>query len=160
VPAPAARPPQAVAEREDALGTVQENLAELLLFTDQYAEAEALFREQLEADPQNVTLQAKLAAAVAAQEGRTAEAQGIYNELLGRSDLDAATLMDIGVVLFQQEHFARAGEAFERVTQLRPNSRDAWYNRANALYAAEEWATLIPVGEQLIVLDPLNYDAS
>ena len=159
VPAARTLEPAEVADREEARGTIQENLAELLLFTDQHAEAEALYREQLAADSTNIALQGKLAAAIAAQ-GRTAEAQEIYNGLLGRTDLDAATLMEIGVVLFQQEDYARADDAFERVTQLRPNSRDGWYNRANALYAAEQWETLIPVAERLIQLDPLNYDAS
>lgn len=149
-----------IADRAESRGTIEENLAELLLFTDQYAEAEELYRQQLEEDPENIALQGKLAASIAAQEGRAAEAQAIYNELLGRPDLDASTLMDIGVVLFQSEDFPRAAEAFERLTQLRPNSRDAWYNRANALYAAENWEELVPVAERLIELDPLNYDAS
>jgi tetratricopeptide (TPR) repeat protein len=149
-----------IAERAEAKSSMRENLAEILLFTDQYAEAEQLYQEQLAEDPTNITLRGKLAAAIAAQEGRAEEAQAIYNELLGRTDLNAETLMEIGVVLFQQRDFVRAGEAFKRVTDLRPNSRDAWYNYANALYAAENWAPLVPVAEQLIELDPLNYDAS
>src|SRR5690606_15169113 len=128
-------------------------------FTSQYAEAEALFRQQLEADSTNIALKGKLAAAIAAQ-GRAAEAQEMYNELLGRPDLDPATLMEIGVALFQAQDYPRAAQAFERVTQARPNARDAWYNLANALYAAESWQELVPVGERLIELDPLNYDAS
>lgn len=149
-----------LAERAEARATTLENLSELLLFTDQYAEAEELFRSLLEEDPDNVTLQGRLGAAIASQPGREAEAQAIYSELLGRSDLDAATLMDIGVVLFQQEDYVRAAEAFERVTQQQPNSRDGWYNLANALYAAENWEGLIPVAVRLIEIDPLNYDAS
>lgn len=160
VPASRVLEPEEVTDRQEARLTIQESLAELLLFTDQYADAEALFRQQLEEDADNIALRAKLAAAIAAQEGRQAEAQAIYNELLGRSDLDATTLMDIGVVLFEQEDYERADQAFERVAQMRPNSRDAWYNRANALYAAEEWEALVPVGQRLIELDPLNYDAS
>lgn len=148
------------AERAEARATTLDNLSELLLFTDQYAEAEELFRSLLEDDPDNVTLQGRLGAAIAAQPGREAEAQAIYSELLGRTDLDATTLMDIGVVLFQQEDYVRAAEAFERVTQQQPNSRDGWYNLANALYAAENWEGLIPVAERLIEIDPLNYDAS
>ncbi len=148
------------AERAEARATALDNLSELLLFTDQYAEAEELFRGLLEEDPDNVTLQGRLGAAIAAQPGREAEAQAIYNELLSLPDLDASTLMDIGVVLFQQEDYVRAAEAFERVTQLQPNSRDGWYNLANALYAAENWEGLIPVAVRLIEIDPLNYDAS
>ena len=149
-----------VAERESTRAVALENLAELLLFTDQYAEAEGLFREQIQQNSDDVSLQGKLAAAIAAQPGREAEAQALYNELLGRPDLDAATLMEIGVVLFQQQDFTRAAEAFDRVTDVRPNSRDAWYNQANALYAAENWEELIPVGERLMELDPLNYDGA
>lgn len=149
-----------IADREASRATALENLAELLLFTEQHAQAEELFREQMQQDPDNVALQGKLAAAIAAQPGRESEAQAMYNELLGRSDLDAATLMEIGVVLFQQQDFARAAEAFERVTEARPNSRDAWYNLANALYAAESWEALIPIGERLMEIDPLNYDGS
>jgi tetratricopeptide (TPR) repeat protein len=149
-----------ITERTEAEASMRENLAELLLFTDQYGEAETLYREQLAEDPENIALRGKLAAAIAAQPGRAEEAQAIYNELLGRTDLDASTLMEIGVVLFQQKDFTRAAEAFKRVTDARPNSRDAWYNYANALYAAEQWEPLVPVAEHLIQLDPLNYDAS
>lgn len=159
---PAARVLEAeeIEEREGTRGVALENLAELLLFTDQYAQAEELFRQQTQANPDDVSLQGKLAAAIAAQPGREGEAQALYNELLGRPDLDAATLMEIGVVLFQQQDFTRAAEAFERVTDARPNSRDAWYNLANSLYAAENWEELIPVGQRLMELDPLNYDGS
>lgn len=159
---PAARVLEAeeIEDREATRAVALENLAELLLFTDQYSQAEELFRAQIQQNPDDISLQGKLAAAIASQPGRESEAQALYNELLGRPDLDATTLMEIGVVLFQQQDFTRAAEAFDRVTDARPNSRDAWYNQANALYASESWEDLIPVGERLMELDPLNYDGA
>lgn len=147
-------------ERAEALATMQQNLAELLLFTDQFAEAERLFRQQLQADSTNITLQARLASAIASQPGREAEAQQIYNRLLSQPNLPVQELTDIGVALFQGKDYARAAEAFKRVSEQRPNSRDIWYNYSNALYAGENWQPLVGVGERLVQLDPLNEDAA
>jgi tetratricopeptide (TPR) repeat protein len=144
-----------IAEREEARGFLQGSLAELLNYTEQYAEAEVLFRERLEVDPENVQLRASLAAAIAAQ-GREAEAAQIFADLLSAPGLDYTQLFQIGVSLYQADQFAQSAQAFERVTQMQPNSRDAWYNYANALYAAENWAGVPPVANRLLQVDPLN----
>jgi tetratricopeptide (TPR) repeat protein len=148
------------ADRVEAKSTMQQNLAELLLFTEQYAEAEKLFREQLATDSTDVGLQAKLASAIAAQPNRAAEAQAIYGTLLGRSDLKPEDVMSVGVALFNSKDYARAAQAFKRLTDLWPNSRDAWYNYSNSLYASDQFQPLIPVAEKLLQLDPLNEDAA
>src|SRR5690606_16726527 len=54
---------------------------------------------------------------------------------------------------------ARAARAFERITVVHPESRDAWYNYANALLAAEEWDRLVEIGERLLAVDPLGENA-
>lgn len=146
-------------EREEARAFMRENLAQLLLYTDQFAEAEVILREQLEADPGNVELQANLANALGRQ-GRADEANAIYTELLSGSDLTPTQLFNIGVSLFNANEYVRAAEAFGRVTQVQPNSRDAWYNQANALYAAEAWEELVPIAERLVEVDPLNENAA
>jgi tetratricopeptide (TPR) repeat protein len=148
------------ADRVEAKSTMQENLAELLQFTEQYAEAEKLFREQLAIDSTNIGLQAKLAAAIAAQPNRAAEAQAIYGTLLGRADLKPEDVMSVGVALFNSKDYARAAQAFKRLTDMWPNSRDAWYNYSNSLYASDQFQPLIPVAEKLLQLDPLNEDAA
>lgn len=146
-------------ERAEARAFMIENLAQLLLYTEQFAEAERLLREQLADRPNDVQIQANLATAMSRQ-GREEEATRIYTSLLTSPDLDADQLFNIGVSLFNAGDYPRAAEAFGRVTQLRPTSRDAWYNQANALYAAEVWAELTPVARRLVEVDPLNENAA
>ena len=145
--------------RAEARATIQESLGEILLYTEKYADAEALYRERLARDSTSVPLRSMLAAAVAAQPGREAEAAAMYDRLLGMRNLRTSDYHDIGVALFNAKNYQRAAEAFGRVTQLRPNSREAWYNHANALYAGEQWAALLPVAQRLVAVDPLFEDS-
>jgi tetratricopeptide (TPR) repeat protein len=147
-------------ERAEALETMTQNLGELLLYTENFAAAEKLYRDQLAQDSTNVSLQAKLAAAIAAQPGREAEAQQMYSTLLGKPNLKTDDVMSIGVALFNSKNYKEAAQAFKRVADARPNSRDAWYNYANALYAGEMFEQLVPVAETLVRLDPLNENAA
>ncbi|HET7275973.1 MAG TPA: tetratricopeptide repeat protein [Longimicrobiaceae bacterium] len=151
--------PEEVTAREETRASVISNLAQLLIFTEQYAEAEELYRAQLEADPNNVELQSELALALSKQ-GKTAEANAIYESLLTSPDLSGNEIFNVGVALFNSQNFAQAAEAFKRVTDLMPNSRDAWYNYANALYAMEDFVALVPVAVRLVELDPLNENAA
>jgi tetratricopeptide (TPR) repeat protein len=146
-------------ERNDARASIQESLGEILLYTEKYADAEALYRQQLGRDSTNVALRSRLAAAIAAQPGREAEATAMYDRLLSMRNLRMTDYHDIGVALFNAKNYPRAAEAFARVTQARPNSREAWYNHANALYAGEQWAALLPVAERLVAVDPLFEDS-
>jgi tetratricopeptide (TPR) repeat protein len=147
-----------VAERQEARVYMQENLAQLLLFNDRFAEAEVILRERLADQPESSELRASLAAALVGQ-GRDGEANEIYGELLVAPDLEATELFQIGTSLFRTADYLGAAEAFARVAELQPNGRDAWFNYANALLAAGEWEALIPVGERLVELDPLNENA-
>jgi len=151
--------PEEVAEREESESTMVENLAQLLTFTERFAEAEALYRRQLEENPGDVTLQSNLALALARQ-GKEAEAQEIYSRVLSQPDLTGSDLFNIGVALFNGKSYQQAAEAFRRVTETMPNSRDAWYNYANSLYAAEDFAALIPVAQRLVEVDPLNENSA
>lgn len=151
--------PEEVAEREESRVTVRENLVELLLHTEQFAEAEALIREQLEVEPDDPIVLANLAMALARQ-GRTDEAQEIYRQLLSQPDLTPVELFNIGVALFNSDSYEQAEEAFRRVAEALPNSRDAWFNYASALYAQDDYEALVPVGERLLELDPLNETSS
>lgn len=151
--------PEEVTERAESRATMMTNLAELLNYTEQYPEAESLYRQQLEADPNNVALQSSLALALAKQ-GREAEAQQIYTTLLANQSLAPNDLFSVGVALFNSKDYPRAAEAFRRVTATQPNSRDAWYNYANALYAQNEFQALVPVAERLVQVDPLNENSA
>jgi tetratricopeptide (TPR) repeat protein len=158
-PATRALTEEEVAEREESRTTILANLAQLLNYTEQYAEAERLFRQQLENSPNDVEALSNLAVALARQ-GRDAEAQEIYNRLLGDPSLSGTDLFNVGVALFQGENYQQAAEAFRRYTELQPNSRDGWYNYANALYAQNAWQPLVQVATRLVELDPLNENSA
>lgn len=137
---------------------IEEDLAQLFLFSSRFAEAEPLLRAQLDREPDNLDLKGDLAGVLAGL-GREAEAAEIYSSLLSEGEIEANALFNIGVSLFQTDDFAGAAEAFERLTRLQPESRDAWFNFANALLAAEEWERLVGIGPRLVELDPLSETA-
>lgn len=147
-----------IAERAQLGEAMERNLAQLLLFTSRFAEAEPLFRRHLASDPENPDRQRDLARALTGL-GREAEATELYTALLSSEALAATELFGLGVALFRAGGFVEAGEAFRRLTEAQPDSRDAWFNYVNSLFAAEEWELLTIAGRHLLVLDPLSEDA-
>lgn len=145
-------------EREDLRVRSEESLTQLLLFTERFAEAEPLLRRHLEADPTSVQVRGDLAAALHRLE-KNEEAAEIYTGLLSETGLQARDLFNLGIALYRATDFAAAAEAFERLTQIQPDSRDAWFNYANSLFAAESWETLAAVGDRLTEVDPLGEDS-
>lgn len=158
-PATRVLPPAEIQARTETMLSMEANLAQLLLFTSQFAEAEPLLRRQLERDSSNAQLRNNLAATLSGQ-GRDAEATEIYTALLSAESLEGAELFRIGVALFRSAAYDDAAEAFRRLTELQPHSRDAWFNYANCLFAAEAWESLAPVGDRLLELDPLSENAA
>jgi len=135
------------------------NLTELLLVMDRFEEAEPFLQRQLEAEPENLRVQQNLALALSAL-GREEEAAVLHAALLAEGTLETAQLFNLGVALFRASDFPAAAEAFGRLTERRPYSRDAWFNYTNALFAAQDWEQLAHVGDHLLELDPLNENAS
>lgn len=144
-----------VQTRDELAVSTEASLLQIHLFMNRYAEAEPLLRRQLLRDSTNVQLRSDLGTALRGL-GREAEAGEVYSALLADPRVRAAELSNLGVTLFRAADFGRASQAFERLTTLRPNSRDVWFNYANALYAAEAWAALATVGDRLVELDPLG----
>lgn len=142
---------------QDAI-ELEEQLTMLLVLTARYAEAEPLLRRRLERDPESVEARSDLASALNSL-GRDGEARQIYSALLSEGGLEATQLFNLGVGLFRAGDFEGAEEAFRRLTEVQPDSRDAWFNRANALFAMEGWTQLVVVGERLLELDPLGENA-
>ena len=147
-----------VTERGDLVLEIEENLAQLLLFSGRFPEAEPLLREQLGRRPDDMDLRRDLARALTGM-GRDAEATELYISLLSAGVLDPTEIFNVGVALFRSGDFAEAGTAFRRLTELQPDSRDAWFNYANSLFAAEAWGPLSAAGDRLIELDPLSENA-
>jgi tetratricopeptide (TPR) repeat protein len=144
--------------RQESTADLEDQLSTLLMLTDRYAEAEPLLRRRLARDSESVQVRSDLASALNAL-GRAEEARGIYAALLSEGGLQATELFNLGVGLFRVEDFAGAEVAFRRLTELQPESRDAWFNRANVLFAMENWTTLSEVGARLLELDPLGQNA-
>ncbi len=147
-----------VGGREALVLEIEENLAQLLLFSGRYPEAEPLLRAQLERHPDNTDVQRDLARTLTGM-GRDAEATELYVSLLSSGILEATEIFNVGVALFRSGDFVDAGTAFQRLTELQPDSRDAWFNYANSLFAAEAWTPLAAVGDRLVELDPLSENA-
>jgi tetratricopeptide (TPR) repeat protein len=160
------------AERDAAKVTMQKELAKLLVFTMKYAEAEVVLRQVIQVSPDDAEAQVNLATALG-ELGRQDEATAIYTQLLSRSDIPGDQLFNIGVTLFNAGNSADSAEAaplyqnaaraFGLLTSANPNHRDAWFNQANALYAAadntmsaQDWGALVPVAQRTLAVDPLT----
>ena len=144
--------------REDLRKSSEESLTQLLLFTERFAEAEPLLRRHLEGDSTDVRVRGDLAAALHGL-GKNTEAAAIYAGLLSETGLEAREIFSLGIALYRATDYVAAAEAFERLTQLQPDSRDAWFNYANSLFAAESWESLAVVGDRLAEVDPLGENA-
>jgi tetratricopeptide (TPR) repeat protein len=144
-----------LAERAAARVDAEASLTELLLIDGRWVEVEPLLRARLSREPENRQLRQDLASALLGQ-GRQDEARTIYEGLLAGSELGAADLHNLGVALFTAGAPQRAAEAFGRLVEHRPSSRDAWFNYANALMAAGDWTGVVAAGDRLLSLDPLG----
>ncbi len=147
-----------LAAREEAVADLENQLSAILMLTERFAEAEPVLRRRLERDPESVEIRSELASALNSL-GREEEARAIYSELLTEGGLAATELFNLGVGLFRVTDYPGSAEAFRRLTELQPQSRDAWFNYANALFALEDWEPLVDVGANLLELDPLGESA-
>jgi tetratricopeptide (TPR) repeat protein len=145
-------------DRQRARADMEEGLLALLLSTNRFAESEPLLRARLDTSPEDVGLQTALAAVLAGQ-GREEEAHAIYSELLADRTLGQAELFNLGIQFFRAERYPEAAESFRRLTEMQPRSRDAWFNYANSLFAAQAWEPLALAGSRLVELDPLGENA-
>lgn len=159
VPATRVLGAEEVAERERVLAESERRLAELLLMAGRFERSETLLRARLADAPDDPSLRLALASALTGQ-GRSAEADSLHHALLSEPSLDETQLYNLGVALFRASAPERAAQAFRRLTEVRPQSRDAWFNYANALLAASDWVGLVDVGADLLAVDPLGEGAA
>lgn len=147
-----------VRERAELRGDTENRLVQLLLAAGCFADAEPLLRRQLARDPGSIRVRSSLARTLV-ELGRADEAAELYASLLTDESLAAADLFNLGIALFRSSRFEQAGRAFALLTERQPDSRDAWFNYANALFAAEAWAGLADAGDRLLAVDPLSESA-
>jgi len=125
-----------VASRETVRVELEDSLVQYLLMSDRYREAEPLLRRQLERNPGSVAIRSDLTG-VLHELGREAEARALHAELLEDPQVGGTILFNLGVSAFRAGRFEQAVESFRELTNRESFSRDAWFNYANALLAAE-----------------------
>jgi len=145
-------------QRAEVRAEAAATLGELLVFRERFGDAIRVYEGYLADHPDDVRARGNLAMALA-REGRQAEARQMFDELLADPELRGDELFQLGVALYQAGEEDLSGQAFERVTATNPYSRDAWWNFLNVVYAQEDWAGVIPLGERVLQLDPLNQNA-
>ena len=133
----------------------ENRLVQLLLAAGRFADAEPLLRRQLARDPGSIRVRSDLARTLV-ELGRANEAAELHASLLTEESLAAADLFNLGITLFRSSRYEQAGRAFELLTEKQPDSRDAWFNYANALFAAESWTALVVASDRLLAVDPLS----
>ena len=146
-------------ERKSAHAETQARLADLFLMLGRFDRAEALLRERVAANPDDASLRLSLAAALTGLERHEA-ADSIHQALLSNRTLEETQLYNLGVALFRSNAADRAAEAFRRLTVARPDSRDAWFNYVNALFASEDWTGIVAASDELRSVDPLGESAA
>ena len=134
------------------------NMAQLLAQSDRNAEAATAYEEFLALNPGHLQALTNLAIVLTNME-MADSAQAIYTALLDREDLTPRDYFNAGIGLFQSEQYELAATAFERVVVVAPESRDANYNLAQALYLIEDYDRLVPVSTKLVALDPYNQNS-
>jgi tetratricopeptide (TPR) repeat protein len=155
------------------------NAAQLTAETGQYAEAASILQGFLEDNQGQLDAAAELRAQTAlagflAQAGEAEQAEAMYEEILGRTDLTSAEYFQVGIGFFNTGDFARAAEAFSTAAELNPYSRDALLNLVQSRYSyameleeTEEtqernqelislYDDIIDAADQVRALDPLN----
>jgi tetratricopeptide (TPR) repeat protein len=170
--------PKKEAEWADAELNAVKALATMMSELDRYADAESLYRELLARDPQNPVILSNLAITLTRAKKDT-EANTIYTQLLGRTDLTGNQLLNVGIGLHNAGDYEKAAKAFERAAGLNPYSHDILDFRVRALTGAVEDlasqrtkpgadtkaldakimatnALIIEAGRKLLAIDPGN----
>lgn len=73
-----------------------------------------------------------------------------------REELRFNALFQLGSLKFNAEQFAAAERTFRRLAELRPSDPRGWTHYLSALYVQQRWEEIVPAGERLLDLDPLN----
>jgi len=152
------------------------NMGSLLISLDRAAEAEQVYREYLQRNPDHLESEVNLAIAMTRQ-NKVAEAAEVFKKIASRTDLSDTQLLTVGIGLFNAEDFKGAADAFMAAAQKNPYSRDALLNYTKAVLRQslvleeakikgtkdqddarliELYREMISVGGKTLELDPFN----
>jgi predicted O-linked N-acetylglucosamine transferase (SPINDLY family) len=117
------------------------------------AEAEAIYRQILAAEPRNADALHYLGV-VAYQTGRNELAVRLMQEAVALAPGLPGFHSNLGLALFAHGRFDEAIAAYERAIALHPQYAEAYYNLGNALQGRREFAKAIAAYRQAITFKP------
>lgn len=123
-----------------------------------YADAEAAFRQALEADPDNATAHLNLGS-VRVQLGRTQDALKSYETALRLEPENSRAHFNMGTLLSAIGEEAGATEHFERAIELYPGYRAAHFNLANLRLRQGRFREAREGFATVVELEPANVEA-
>ena len=90
------------------------------------------------------------------QDGKVAEAQAIFKQILKSNPSDFVALHSLGVIAVLSNDPSTALGYFDRAIRLNPNFAPTWYNRAIVLQSLSRHAEALRSCDQALEIDP-NY---
>jgi protein O-GlcNAc transferase len=117
------------------------------------AQAEQLYKQVLQADPNHADASCFLGAVCQAQ-GRLAEAEMSYRRALSIAPNYGNAHNCLGVLLAQQNRFAEAGASFEQAVRFEPDNAEAHYNWGLALHARGQRQAAMQRFHQALMFKP------
>jgi tetratricopeptide (TPR) repeat protein len=134
-------------------------LAHLLIAAKRYAEAEAVLRKGIAANPHDTALQAQLAD-VLAQEGKPQDAIAALESVHAAQPNDDAVTTMLADLYTQSGDAAKAELLYEQLLQKQPNDPGLLASDGDALVRAGNFAEAVTVLQQAVRLDPKNGNAA
>ena len=158
------------------------NLAQLLAFEERFEEAAQAYMTFLEQEPANVDAMSNAAVVLTRAAGRAADeaqemedgpekeqlvakadslreiADGYYDQLLAREDLDSGDYHNIGLGLLQIGGYDEAMIAFQKALDIQPYRMNSLEQLARVLFSAQRYDSLAVVAKTLVDRYPLSLD--
>jgi len=119
----------------------------------QLAEAEALYRQMLQANPDHPDA-LHLLGVIAYQVGQAAAALELIDKAIAARPDFAEAYFTRGNTLYALERYQAAVQSFDRTIQLSPLYAEAYNNRGGALYALKRFDAALESFDKAVVLKP------
>jgi tetratricopeptide (TPR) repeat protein len=158
------------------------NLAQLLAFEERFEEAAQAYMAFLEQEPDNVDAMSNAAVVLTRAAGQADDeaqdmedgpekehlvakadslrgiADGYYDELLAREDLEPGDYHNIGLGLLQIGGYDEAMIAFQKALDIQPYRMNSLEQLARVLFSAQRYDSLAVVAKTLVDRYPLSLD--
>ncbi|MEZ4825328.1 MAG: tetratricopeptide repeat protein [Bacteroidia bacterium] len=132
--------------------------AEFLILTNQFAQAETLVNQQLNADSLNAEAKILLAR-LRIEAWLLDDAEKICTGILRTDERNEAAVLLLGRILMLKKNYPKALALAEQVIQWNPSNAEAWLLEADVHFWNQEPEKAEPALHRCLQLDPFNADA-